>query len=151
MGMHWYPGIASMTNKVIINADKVLISMHAVMWLAVSITWFVAWREEPAPVGPSYRFAFKFISNIDALVSPQIEALSVRVASLGAQIFNANLGLTFAVLFGILMLFAGSIQWFLIGRFLQWTAKKYGQTAFILLGVGVIVWVAWSLRQWIFG
>jgi hypothetical protein len=130
------------------HADKALMSMHAFLWTAVMIVWVFAWRVEPAPMGPPFGFAKQFISRVDALVSPQIEELSVSLATWMAKWPIKNLGLTYAILFGVLILLAGTLQWFLLGRFVRWIALKYGQWSAILLTAGLGCCIAIAFITW---
>jgi len=126
-----------MFRRFVQHADKALAATHVFLWTAVMIVWVFAWRVEPAPMGPQFGFARQFISRVDVLVSPQIEELSVSLATRTAKWSGKDLGLIYTVLFGCLILLAGTLQWFLIGRLVQWIALKYGQTSAILLSTGV--------------
>jgi hypothetical protein len=111
-----------MFRRFVQHADKALMAMHAFLWAAVMIVWVFAWRAEPAPMGPSFNSAKQFISRVDVLVSPQIEGLTVSLATRMAKWPVKDLGLAYTVLFGCLILLAGTMQWFLVGRLISWVA-----------------------------
>lgn len=138
-----------MINRFVQHADRALLIIHSVFWIAVTIVWVFAWRVEPAPMGPPYGFARVFISRIDALVSPQMETLSVNLAMSLSRHGLPNIGLTFAILFGVLILLGGSLQWLLIGRLIRWIAAKYGQTSSILFSAGIFCWIALAFISWV--
>jgi hypothetical protein len=133
----------------VLYADRVLLTMHGFFWMAVTIVWAYAWRIEPAAAGPPYRFATQFISRVDALISPQIEILSVSWAMWLSRHGLPNVGLTFAILFGILILLGGSLQWFLMGRLIRWIADKYGQASSILFSMGIFCWITLAFISWV--
>jgi hypothetical protein len=137
-----------MISRFVKHAHTAFLAAHASVWMAVMIVWAFAWRVEPAPMGPSFNFAKKFIERVDVLISPQVEELSVRLAVWTAKWSGKDLGLIYTVLIGCLILLAGSLQWFLIGRFIQWIASKYGQTSAILLSTGVGCCVALAFISW---
>lgn len=112
----WCLGAVAMVSRFLRRADAVLAAMHALLWTVVMIVWFFAWRVEPAPMGPPFNFAKRFISRIDILVSGPLDSLSVSLALKMSKWFHTDLGLTFAVLFGCLILLAGTLQWLLLGR-----------------------------------
>jgi hypothetical protein len=137
-----------MIRRFIQHADKALLSAHLFLWAGVTLVWIFAWRVQPAPMGPSYRFASQFIGRVDALISPQMEQLAIKMAMWMAKLSGADLGLTFAILFGCLILLGGTLQWFLMGRLIQWTASKYGQTSSLLICVGISCWLAAAIIPW---
>lgn len=123
-------------------------AMHAFLWAAVMIVWVFAWRAEPAPMGPSFNSAKQFISRVDVLVSPQIEGLTVSLTTRMAKWPVKDLGFAYTVLFGCLILLAGTIQWFLVGRLISWVALKYSQASAILLSAGVGCCIALAFILW---
>jgi hypothetical protein len=137
-----------MVSRFVRRADAVLATTHVLLWMVVMVVWFFAWRVEPAPMGPPFNFAKRFISRIDILVSSPLDALSVSLAMMTARWFGTDLGLTFAVLFGCLILLAGTLQWFLIGRLVQWVAVKYGQTGALVLSAGVACCLSLAFVSW---
>jgi tetrahydromethanopterin S-methyltransferase subunit G len=137
-----------MISRFLKHADTALMATHAFLWMAVTIVWVFAWRVESAPMGPPFGFARQFIGRVDVLVSPQIEELSVSLAIRIAKWSGKDLGLIYAVLFGCLILLAGTLQWFLIGRLIQWIASKYGQTSAILFSTGVGCCIALAFISW---
>ena len=137
-----------MFRKFVKHADKALMTMHALVWVLVMGVWVAAWRVEPAPMGPPFNFAKRFISRVDVLVASPLDALSVGLALRTAKWFGTDLGLTYSVLFGGLILLAGTLQWFLLGRLIQWIALKYGQTSAIVLSAGIFCCIALALISW---
>ena len=137
-----------MVSRFVRRATTVLVTMHSLLWAVVMVVWVFAWRVEPAPMGPPFNFAKRFLSRIDMLVSSPLDALSVTVALKSAKWFGTDLGLTYAVLFGCLILLAGTLQWFLIGRLVQWVAAKYGQTGVVVLSSGVACCISLAFVSW---
>lgn len=137
-----------MLNRFVRRADAVLATMHVLLWTIVMIVWLFAWRVEPAPMGRPFNLAKQFISRIDILVSSQLDDLSVNLAMKTAKWFGTDLGLTYTVLFGCLILLAGTLQWFLIGRLVQWVAAKYGRTRALVLGTAVVCCISLAFVLW---
>ena len=139
-----------MVSRFVRRATAVLVAMHSLAWAVVMVVWFFAWRVEPAPMGPPFNFAKRFLSRIDMLVSSPLDAVSVTAALKTAKWFGADLGLTYAILFGCLILLAGTLQWFLLGKFVQWVMVRSGRVPaiaiFRLYGLGVggatFLWIA---------
>jgi hypothetical protein len=139
-----------MFHRIVQYADKAMVTMHFLLCMLVMVVWLFAWRVEPAPMGPPFNFAKRFISRVDILVSRPLDAISMSLATRTAKWFGTDLGLTFTVLFGILILLAGTLQWFLVGRFVRWTALKYGQRTAILLTIGLgccigLAFITWAM------
>jgi hypothetical protein len=137
-----------MFNRFVQNADKVLIALHTFVWTAVMVVWVFAWRNAPGPMGPPYSFAKQFISRVDVLIAPQMDALSVRLAMNTAKFGKADIGLTFTIIFGCMILLGGTLQWLLVGHLLRWIAAKYGKTSSILFSACVASWIIVAFISW---
>jgi len=101
-------------------------------------------------MGPSFNFAKRFLSRIDILVSSPLDGFSVTAALNIAKWIGTDLGLGYTILFGVLILLAGTVQWFLIGRLVQWVATKFGDTGVLVLSSGVgcalsLAFVSWAM------
>jgi len=112
------------------------------------IVWAFAWRVEPAAMGPPFRFAKDFISRVDILISPQMDQLSLILAEKISNLWGTAPDLAFTVLFGCFILLSGTLQWFLLGRFIRWSASKYGQTTAIFLSAVIGCWIALAFVSW---
>ncbi len=87
------------------------------------MNWAVSWwRYGPAPSGPLYYSAMKFIGRLDILVCGNAQELAIKVGHTASARLSADLGASFTVAFSCLILLAGTLQWFLLGRFVQWVA-----------------------------
>ena len=111
--------------------------MHGLLWAAVVVVWFFAWRVQPEPMGPRFNFAKRFLSRIDAMISTPLDAFSAAAALKIAQWFSTDLGLTYVALFGVLILLAGTLQWLMVGRLVQWVAARYGPVGAVVIS-GVV-------------
>jgi hypothetical protein len=129
------------------RADTLLVGMHAFLWSAVIVVWIRAWQVQPEPMGPPFRFAQGFISFIDDVFSSPVESLSVTLALKAHQWFGVDLGLAFVILFAGLILVAGTVQWFLIGRLIHWLGGKWRPAA-TLMTIAVACWVFFGLLMW---
>jgi len=138
-----------MVSRFVRRAPAVFLIIHGMLWAVVVVVWSFAWRVEPAPMGPPFNFAKRFISRIDVFVSSPLDGLSVSVAVRAAKSFGADVGLVYAILFGCLILVCGSVQWFLIGRFVQWVGIKYGQGRALVLSGGVACGVSLAFVSWV--
>jgi hypothetical protein len=133
------------------SAHKVLSVGHAVLWCIVMLVWVVAWQTVHAPIHPEFNNAKHFIGAVDVLVYLNVDDFSWRLAINVAHWFNADIGLVCTLSFSGLILLAGSLQWFLIGRLIQWTFAKYGPRLAKYLTVAVILWTCsfallWAVR-----
>jgi hypothetical protein len=131
-----------MIDKVIANADKTCAALHVTAWFIVAVNWAVSWwHDGPAPSGPLYYSAMRFIGRLDILVRANIEELTIKVGQTVSALLSTDPGACFTVVFGVLILLAGTLQWFLLGRLVQWVAARRGR----ILAVGVLgVYGAWS-------
>ena len=134
--------------RVVQYMGKVLLATHAFLWAAVVSVWIFAWHHKSPPMGPTFNFAKRFISRIDALISPQTEELSVSLAMWTAKWSGVDLGLAYSLLFGCLILLAGTLQWYLLGRLVQLIAFKYGQTGAIVFTAGICCWLILASVSW---
>jgi hypothetical protein len=139
-----------MIGKFVRRAPTVLVIIHGLLWATVMAVWFFAWRNQPEPMGPSFNFAKRFLSRIDILVSSPLDGFSVTAALNIAKWIGTDLGLGYTILFGVLILLAGTVQWFLIGRLVQWVATKFGDTGVLVLSSGVgcalsLAFVSWAM------
>lgn len=95
---------------------------------------------------PQFNYAKRFLGHIDQIVYPNLDGLSV---SLATTLFPQHPGSTYAISFAVLMLFAGSLQWFLIGRLIQWLSLKRRYRTRALLIAGLLVWVSLVTLLWV--
>ena len=139
-----------MADRVIGQADKVCIAFHFFAWCTAAITWAVKWSQGgPAPSGPLYYAAQTFISQVDVLVSGIVHELTVKVAQVGSTWFSWDSGASLTVTFACLILLAGTLQWFLLGKLVQWVAVRRGRAAALsILGL-YAVWAAGALFLWV--
>jgi hypothetical protein len=138
-----------MVSRLVSRATTALVAMHSLVWAVVVVVWFFAWRVEPAPMGPPFDFAKRFLSRIDMLVSSPLDAVSVTAALRTAKWLGTDLGLTYAVLFGCLILLAGTLQWFLLGKLVQRVMARSGRTpAIAVLGLYGL-WVGGATFLWV--
>jgi hypothetical protein len=137
-----------MVSKFIGRAVTVFVTMHTVLWAVVMVVWYFAWRVEPAPMGPLFNFSKGFLSRIDTLAASPLDAFSVSAALNIAKRFGADLGLTYAILFGCFVLLAGTSQWYLIARLVQWVAARFGQSTAVCLSGGIACGVSLAFVSW---
>ena len=139
-----------MADRVIGQADKVCIAFHFLAWCAAAITWAVKWTQGgPAPSGPLYYAAQTFISQVDVLASGIVHGLTVKVAQVASTWFSWDSGASLTVTFGSLILLAGTLQWFLLGRLVQWVAVRQGRVAAVsILGL-YAAWTLGALFLWV--
>ena len=148
--MNTIRNIQNAPTRVIERADQICVAAHGVAWLVVAVTWGAKWwREGPAPSGPLYNGAKHFIGRLDILVEANIENLTIKVGQAVSDWFSADLGASFTVTFGFMILLAGTLQWFLLGRLVQWLAARKGRR-FVLLALWLYaVWATFSLLLWV--
>lgn len=124
---------------------------HFLCWIVVASTWAVNWwREGPAPSGPLYNFAKDFICHLDLFVHHTVREWSLRIALTSSTWFSANIDAVYTASFGILILLTGTLQWFLLGQFVQWIASRgrprMARTLLVVYGVwsiaSFLLWVA---------
>lgn len=141
-------GVEAMFRNFLRRADRSFVVLHGLLWLVVITVWTFAWRVEPGPMGPPFNFAKRFLSRIDGIVSGSIDAVSVSLAKLTSSWFGFDLGLTFTLIFACLILAGGTLQWFLIGRLLQWVGTRYGQLGASIVTLGIAMCVTFAGISW---
>ena len=139
-----------MVDRVIAQADKCCVALHLLAWCAAATHWAVKWwRDGPAPAGPLYNAAKSFIGRLDILVQSTVHELTIWIAQSASARLSVNIGACLTITFGILILLAGTLQWFLLGRLVQWVARRWGQmpglTLFGLFGL----WAFGALFLWV--
>ena len=137
-----------MFHRLVDRADRFFVIAHGVVWTVVMIVWSLAWRESHGPWWPQFNFAKRFLSRVDGVVSGSIDAVSVPLAKAGGSAFGGDVGLWYTIIFAGLMLLGGSIQWFLIGRLLQFVSSKYGRAAAAILACCLVICVALAGVSW---
>src|SRR5271165_1593085 len=137
-----------MFRKFVSQADRYLVVAHGVLWVLVVVVWSFAWRVEPGPMGPPFNFAKRFLGRIDGVVSGSIDAVSVSLAKAGQLSLGGDVGLRYTIIFAALMLFGGTIQWYLIGRLLRLISAKYGQSIAAILASCLAVCVVLASVSW---
>jgi hypothetical protein len=141
-----------MCSRMIRNAAMLCAALHILAWCTVATVWTINWwRSGPAPAGPLYYDAEKFIHHIDIFVYDAAHGLSIKISQLAAIWLSADLGACLTITFAGLLLLAGSLQWFLLGRVVQWAMVHGGTTlALGLLGFYVL-WIGGSTFLWVAG
>lgn len=74
---------------------------------------------------------------------------SMRTATTASTWFSADIGAWYTISFGMLILLAGTLQWYLLGRLVQWTAGRKGQRTALLLLAVYGLWAAAALFLWV--
>lgn len=137
-------------NGLVTRADKLCVAVHLGVWLVVATIWIVNWRlNGPSPSGPLFNSAYRFIGRIDYFVKATIEDLTVRVGQTAAGWFSLDLGASFTIAYAVLLLLAGTLQWFLLGKLAQWTAARKGIAAGLSVLGAYAVWISASLFLWL--
>jgi hypothetical protein len=139
-----------MSNRILRHAPTLFVTMHCFLWGAVMVVWILAWRVEPVPGGPPFNFAKKFIGRIDCVGSGLVEVLSVKLALAVAKYLGTDLGLSYAIFFGVLILLAGTFQWFALGWLTRRLADKYGKKYATFLCFGLATGVSLAFFLWAF-
>ncbi len=139
-----------MADRIVGLADRICVTVHFFAWCAAAVTWGVKWAQEgPAPSGPLYYAAQTFISQVDVLVSGIVHELTVKVAQVASAWFSWDSGASLTIAFGGLILLAGTLQWFLLGRLVQWVAAYKSRVAALsILGL-YSAWAAGALFLWV--
>jgi hypothetical protein len=137
-----------MFRRIVDRADRFFVIAHSVVWTVVMIVWSLAWRESHGPWWPQFNFAKRFLCRVDGAVSGSIDAVSVPLAKAGGSAFGGDVGLWYTIIFAALMLLGGSIQWFLIGRLLQFVGSKFGGVAAAILACCLMISVALAGVSW---
>jgi hypothetical protein len=130
------------------RADKVFFGAHALVWCLVMVVWIVAWQRVRGPIHPEFNTSKRFLGTVDILVYLNVDALSFRIATLTPGLRSLDVGLTYVLLLSSLMLLAGSVQWFLIGRLVQWTCSRYGTRLAKYLTAAIAIWVGFAAFSW---
>jgi hypothetical protein len=137
-------------NELVTRADKVCVAVHFLAWLVVTAVWIVNWHlNGPSPSGPLFNFAFHFIGRIDYVVKAIIDDLTIRIAQTAASWFTLDLGASFTLACASLLLIGGTLQWFLLGKLVQWTAEKKGITAGLSMLAIYAIWIGASVFLWV--
>jgi hypothetical protein len=97
---------------------------------------------------PEFNTSKTFLARVDILIYLNVDELSFRLATLASRLFSFDVGLTYVLLLSGLFLLAGSLQWFLIGRLLQWTCSKYGTRLAKCLSAVVAIWTVFAAFSW---
>lgn len=137
-----------MFRRFVDRADRFFVIAHSVVWTVVMIVWSLAWRESHGPWWPQFNFAKRFLSRVDGAVSGSIDAVSVSLAKAGGSALGGDVGLWYTIIFAGLILLGGSIQWFLVGRLLQFVSSKYGGAGAAILACCLVIWVALAGVSW---
>ena len=138
-----------MGDKLIRRVAQLLVALHLFAWFAGAVTWTMDWREGGGPSGPGYNSAKDFIGSLDILVQCNVDHVSMKTAQNAATWLSMDLGAWYAVTFAFLILLAGTLQWFLLGRLVQWVALRKGSVlALALLGF-YGVWAAGVVFLWV--
>jgi hypothetical protein len=140
----------TMRVRLIGQADRLCVAGHMLAWSAAAISWAVSWwRYGPEPSGPLYSSAMRFISRMDILVRGNVEELTIRIGQSASAWLSVDLGGCFTVAFACLILLAGTLQWFLLGRLVQWVAVRKSR----VIAVGILgtygVWAAAVTFLWV--
>jgi|GEM_PF-5998927 len=137
-----------MFSRFVARAHWILVGFHGALWLLVAAAWSLAWREEAAPMGPTFNSAKRFLVLIDGVVSGSIDAVSMHLAIAGANRLDGDIGLWYATLFAGSMLLGGTLQWFLVGRLIQIVESRLGATSAVVLTGCLAVGVALAGLSW---
>lgn len=141
------PARQSVYRRQILHAPEVFVAMHLALWIAVAVVWNFAWRSRPEPMGPPFNFAADFNKGIDLAVSPLLSNLAVGLALQSQSWLGVDSGLAYTLWFPCPMLVFGSLQWFLIGRIIQWLVAKRWVLALLFMS-GTACWVLFFLLAW---
>ena len=142
--------VRNVSEKVIERADRICVVVHGLAWISAAVTWGVKWhRDGPAPSGPLYNGALHFISRLDILVRANIEELTIKISQAASDWFSADIGASIVVTYGFMLLLAGTLQWFLLGRLVQWLSARKGRRFALAVLCVYAVWVMSSLFLWV--
>jgi len=131
------------------RASTVLMIGHFLLWLSVVVTWIFGWHTNAAPAGPRFDAAFKFLQKIDLFTAASAEDLATEIAIKAQPWLKLDLNVELIVIFSFLLLSLGTAQWFLIGRLLNWLARRFGCVWAFLASCGLVLCVAIALFAWI--
>ena len=139
-----------MFRKLLLHADRSFVAVHALAWSCVMVAWIFSWRVEPAPVGPLFNFAKRFIGHIDLLVYFLTDKLALAVAVRSKGWVGADSRLVFTVAFACMILVSGTLQWYLLGRIIRWALMSHGQILAAILATVLLGWVGIQMVLWIY-
>jgi hypothetical protein len=131
------------SGRLIRQADRLCIGVHALAWLVAAATWVVSWfKYGPAPSGPLYNSGFRFIGRLDVLVNSNVQELTIKAAQFISALFKVDIQPCFTLVYSGLILVAGTLQWFLLGRLVQWIDRRGRR--YVAAGLLVLL-AAWCL------
>jgi hypothetical protein len=132
------------------HAGRTCVVFHFLAWCIAAATWTLKWvREGPAPYGRLYNSAYLFIGRVDILVRETARRLAVYIGQSGFDWLAGQYGAWLTISFAFLILIGGTLQWFLLGRLVQWIADhKHQRFARMLLGF-YVAWAAGAVLLWI--
>jgi hypothetical protein len=137
-------------DAIVANAHKLFAILHFICWIAVAAVWAVLWlRNGPEPSGPPYNEAKAFLDHLNPLVRYDALEWSVRIGLAVVNWLSIDLGPVFTVSFAVVILLAGTTQWFLLGRLVQWVARRFGTPWALRLAACFTLWFAGSLFLWL--
>lgn len=138
-----------MVDRIVRNSARLFVVLHFAAWSAVVSVWILAWQVNQDPSGPRFNFAKRFLNRIDALIAPTVEVVSMQLAQWVTSWWSADLGLAFTALFALLILLGGTLQWFVLGKLVEWVSLRYGRPPAVgLAGLGTC-WFLGALFLWI--
>ena len=139
-----------MADKLIRHAGKIGVAVHFVAWSFAAMNWAVGWwRDGPYPGGPQFNNAAEFIGRVDVLVYGTVFEWTVRVVRVAVGWWEVDPQASVIIAFGSLLLLGGSVQWFLLGRLVQWVAARRAGRVPALWILGCCgVWVAVAAFGW---
>ncbi len=99
-----------MANKILESADLWCARLHVLAWCAAAAAWaFKWWQFGPAPSGPLYYDAEKFIHRLDILVYGMVHEIAALIGQTASAWFSISLGASLVVSLGLLILLAGTL------------------------------------------
>jgi hypothetical protein len=143
--------VARLARTLVTRAENVCIVSFLCAWLVATAVWAVNWVEDgPEPSGPRYNGAKHFLDNLTPLVHHTAENWTFWLGTKASSWVGIDLGTCFTVIFGLLMLALGSLQWFLLGQFARFVDAKWGPTLSGALLAGYAMWACGCLFLWLF-
>lgn len=139
-----------MGDRIISRASRFCAGLHLAAWVIVAAVWAINWwRAGPAPSGPLYYDGERFIHHIDILVYGVVYELTINISATAAAWLGTNTGACLTVTFAGLILLFGTVQWFLLGKLVQWVSVRSGRVpAIALLGLYGL-WVGGATFLWL--
>lgn len=139
-----------MVDRRLLRPDVVAVVGHFLAWCVAVVVWTVSWiRYGPEPSNGWYSGAHKFIHHLDILVYGSVVEITTWTGYTFSAWLSIGPGACLAVLYPILILIAGSVQWLLLGRLLLWVTARFGRIpAAVLMGLYGL-WGAGSLFLWL--